>query len=541
MLLMLDQVTGFWPQGGSKAMGRLRAEKTVNISEWFFKAHFFQDPVQPGSLGVESIIQLLQFYMLHNNMHDGLDHPRFLPVAINSAVTWTYRGQVTPDKKRITVEMDIVDRGRDTQGAYAIAEAWLWADQLRIFHVRNLKIHIVSSKPPEDFDTDHGLRIISDRHDLQIKMQVARQLKVEPADLNLVEGNNAAVCKAMPLNLFPLEEDGKNIGQPVLTVGDARLDFNRIFSCSRRLLDTGPWIGEDVAKGLCNTFVRHLNIEDPKAFDQVKHSSALFLGNHQVQIESILFPLLAQVLTGSRIVTIADAKHRTGSLGQLNDRLFTCPGVNNPHAIIYFNRNDRQSMFNIIDGLKSAIADHGISVFLHVEGKLGLSCRNPVRGLSSVFVDLALAEYLPIVPVRFVGGLPIAQMKGTLDFPVGYCKQDYYVGRPIMPDELRTLTYAQRRRLVIEAINNLGPSNQEEVPGAPNPAFGKAVKAWIDKTGVTEFNAVLFKAIEALTSTSAEETRDLIKAAGGDRTGLGDDAKGRWLSEMADWLFAQEP
>jgi 3-oxoacyl-(acyl-carrier-protein) synthase/3-hydroxymyristoyl/3-hydroxydecanoyl-(acyl carrier protein) dehydratase len=537
MLLMLDQVTGFWPQGGRKAMGRLRAEKSVNISEWFFKAHFFQDPVQPGSLGVESIIQLLQFYMLHKNMHDGLDHPRFMPIALNSAVTWTYRGQVTPDKKRITVEMDIVGQGRDAQGVYATAEAWLWADRLRIFHVRNLKIHIVSSKPPEDFDTDNRLRIIPDRDDLQIKAQVARHLKLEPADLNLVEGRNAAVCKAMPLNLFPLEEHGKNLGQPVLTVGDARLDFNRIFSCFRRLLDTGPWIGEDVAKGLCNTFIRHLKIEDPKAFDNIKHRSALYLGNHQVQIESILFPILAQVLTGSRIVTIADANHRTGSLGHLNDLLFTCPGVNNPQNIIYFNRNNRQSMFNIIEGLKSAIADHGISVFLHVEGKLGLSCRNPVTGLSSVFVDLALDANLPIVPVRFVGGLPIAQLEVTLDFPVGYCKQDYYVGRPIMPDELRALNYAQRRKLVVAAINNLGPSNQEEVPGVPNLAFGKAVKDWVNKTGATEFKAVLFKVIDALTSTSAEETRDLIMAACGDRTGLGYDAKGRWLSEMADWLF----
>ena len=110
-----------------------------------------------------------------------------------------------------------------------------------------------------------------------------------------------------------------------------------------------------------------------------------------------------------------------------------------------------------------------------------------------------------------------------------------------MPDELRALTYAQRRNLVIGAINTLGPSNQEEVPGAPNLAFGNAVKAWINKTGVTEFKAVLFKVVEALTSTSAEDIRDLIKAACGDRTGLGNDAKGRWLSEMADWLFGQGP
>jgi 3-hydroxymyristoyl/3-hydroxydecanoyl-(acyl carrier protein) dehydratase len=36
----------------------------VDPAEWFFKAHFFQDPVQPGSLGIEALIQLLQWLMI---------------------------------------------------------------------------------------------------------------------------------------------------------------------------------------------------------------------------------------------------------------------------------------------------------------------------------------------------------------------------------------------------------------------------------------------------------------------------------------------
>lgn len=77
MLLMLDRVTGYWPAGGPKGLVPLRAEKTVDVDEWFFKAHFFQDPVQPGSLGVEALCQLLQFYMLENGMGDGITNPRF--------------------------------------------------------------------------------------------------------------------------------------------------------------------------------------------------------------------------------------------------------------------------------------------------------------------------------------------------------------------------------------------------------------------------------------------------------------------------------
>ncbi|HTD29020.1 MAG TPA: beta-ketoacyl synthase N-terminal-like domain-containing protein, partial [Xanthomonadaceae bacterium] len=65
MLLMLDRVEGLWPTAGAAGLGQLRAVKEIDGSAWFFKAHFFQDPVQPGSLGTEAMIQALQFYLLH--------------------------------------------------------------------------------------------------------------------------------------------------------------------------------------------------------------------------------------------------------------------------------------------------------------------------------------------------------------------------------------------------------------------------------------------------------------------------------------------
>ncbi len=48
-LQVLDRVN-FWPDGGEAGLGRLVAEYDVDPEAWFFKAHFFQDPVQPGSL-----------------------------------------------------------------------------------------------------------------------------------------------------------------------------------------------------------------------------------------------------------------------------------------------------------------------------------------------------------------------------------------------------------------------------------------------------------------------------------------------------------
>ncbi|WP_330291278.1 beta-ketoacyl synthase N-terminal-like domain-containing protein [Streptomyces sp. NBC_00576] len=138
MLLMLNRVTGWWPDGGRAGLGRLRAEKDVDADDWFFKAHFFQDPVQPGSLGVQAMYQLLQFYAVESGLGDGLRRPRFEPVLPGRPVTWKYRGQVTPRNRTITVELEVTETGETERGPYAVAEAWLWADGTRIYHVTDL-------------------------------------------------------------------------------------------------------------------------------------------------------------------------------------------------------------------------------------------------------------------------------------------------------------------------------------------------------------------------------------------------------------------
>jgi 3-hydroxymyristoyl/3-hydroxydecanoyl-(acyl carrier protein) dehydratase len=144
MLLMLDRVTGYWPAAGRAGLGRLRAEKDIDPGEWFFKAHFFQDPVQPGSLGIEAMCQLLQFYLIDRGCGAGLRRPRFEPVLPGREVTWAYRGQVTPTNRQITVEMEILAVGEDERGHYATAEAWLWVDGKRIYHVENLGMRVIA-------------------------------------------------------------------------------------------------------------------------------------------------------------------------------------------------------------------------------------------------------------------------------------------------------------------------------------------------------------------------------------------------------------
>ncbi|MFF0591393.1 beta-ketoacyl synthase N-terminal-like domain-containing protein [Streptomyces sp. NPDC003781] len=148
MLLMLDRVTGSWPEGGSAGLGRLRSEKDVCPDAWFFRAHFFQDPVQPGSLGVEAMCQLLQYHLIEVGAADGIVHPRFDPVLPGRETVWTYRGQITPANRLIRVDMDIVETGTDARGPYAVANATLWGDDTCIYRVRGLGMRVVSVPAP---------------------------------------------------------------------------------------------------------------------------------------------------------------------------------------------------------------------------------------------------------------------------------------------------------------------------------------------------------------------------------------------------------
>ncbi|MCI4042774.1 polyketide synthase [Streptomyces sp. TRM75563] len=143
MLLMLDRITGYWPDGGSAGLGRLRSEKDVRPDAWFFRAHFFQDPVQPGSLGIEAMCQLLQYHLLEQGAADGITDPRFEPVLPGREAAWTYRGQITPANRLIRVDMDIVESGTDARGHYAVADASLWGDDTCIYRVRGLGMRVV--------------------------------------------------------------------------------------------------------------------------------------------------------------------------------------------------------------------------------------------------------------------------------------------------------------------------------------------------------------------------------------------------------------
>jgi 3-hydroxymyristoyl/3-hydroxydecanoyl-(acyl carrier protein) dehydratase len=144
-LLMLDRISGFWPGAGRAGLARWRAEKDVRAEEWFFKAHFFQDPVQPGSLGLEALLQLLRCAMIERGLADGLARPRFEPAALGRALTWKYRGQVVPANRQVVLELELRELFEDASGRGAVADGWLWVDGVRIYGATGLALRVRSA------------------------------------------------------------------------------------------------------------------------------------------------------------------------------------------------------------------------------------------------------------------------------------------------------------------------------------------------------------------------------------------------------------
>ncbi|MCU0497253.1 MAG: PfaB family protein [Anaerolineae bacterium] len=127
--------------GGSKGLGYVWATSNVDPRDWFFKCHFHQDPVMPGSLGLETITQAIQAYAIQANLGKGFKQPRFAN-AEDHKMIWKYRGQVLSDSKLINVEVDITGIERKGDQLVITANASLWKGALRIYEFKNVAIAI---------------------------------------------------------------------------------------------------------------------------------------------------------------------------------------------------------------------------------------------------------------------------------------------------------------------------------------------------------------------------------------------------------------
>lgn len=823
-LLMLDRIAGYWPEGGAAGLGAIRAEKDVKSKDWFFKAHFFQDPVQPGSLGVEAMLQAIQSLMLLQGMDKDIERPRFEPIDIGGRTLWHYRGQVTPEKNKITVEFEAEERGRDRRGVFVVGRARLWVDNLQIYQAPRIGVRIVpddaqsTSKqtvhswqldlddPKDAWIKDHRptytLPALPLTYELELMVQAAAPLfagmslqSIEYADakqwvvfaspvangrtlVDLIDAGQADVTLQQrneqgdfisaatarlrfgsldaAVGLAPLEpllearpvdenpyadaslfhgpslqlmyglhrggngayatlkaNAGTGLLNPILLdvalhciphnnyrlwcpsiepgmaaypiriekfrlFGDLAVDGEvevqarfvalesgrfprthlrisqggivlaafdlveillpkgrlglaeptalRAFLRDRRygagiaLSETGPtqtqlkrldvsasdwlpgtlarvygvvdpntdlarqialkdhvgaqlrlhpsavamssdnqtclnlplnryqieiqengdtvvvsgeppasfawenirrdWLARmdgdsnfviDLGLALIRRFVRRVVLSDPEGYGALQGKPVLYLGNHQTGVESFLFLSIVTTLARIPAGAIAKQEHRETWIGAVHKLADLAMGPRNPLRMFFFDRAQQSDMLRLLNEFGSGLESNPCSLLVHVDGTRSLAAGMPVRAVSSVLIDLALKYELPIVPVRFAGGLPIEPAAERLEFPYRLGRQDYYLGQAVHPQTLRALPYAQRSQLILERINSLAPAGADDLPTAGDGDFARRVADY-RAGGHDDLRAVLHAALAELPERSDTTERLLADA-----------------------------
>lgn len=135
MLRMVDQIPAYVPDGGAKGLGLVVGTIAVDPEFWFFKAHFYQDPVWPGSLGLESFLQLLKFAAWKRW---GEPARPFQTVAVGAQHSWVYRGQVLPKDREVKVVLEVV--AADDHNRRLTANGFLTVDGRVIYQMTDFSL-----------------------------------------------------------------------------------------------------------------------------------------------------------------------------------------------------------------------------------------------------------------------------------------------------------------------------------------------------------------------------------------------------------------
>jgi 3-hydroxymyristoyl/3-hydroxydecanoyl-(acyl carrier protein) dehydratase len=135
-LRLLDEVA-IQSAAGNHQEGYIYAIRYNTPEDWFYACHFHEDPVMPGSLGIEAIMQAMKIF----------SQQKAKPTSSTDLVPgkkliWRYRGQVLQAHRQMQLEIHF--QKIDECGPIKIfsGDASLWADDSRIYEVRNLALAI---------------------------------------------------------------------------------------------------------------------------------------------------------------------------------------------------------------------------------------------------------------------------------------------------------------------------------------------------------------------------------------------------------------
>ncbi len=145
---MVDQIDLLVPDGGPHDLGWVQGSITVDPAAWFFEAHFYQDPVWPGSLGLEAFIQLLKMYAVDRwKLGDDVEFETMPGAETDGPASqlrhrWTYRGQIIPGCTRVDVVASITHV--DDAQRRVRADGFLTVDGRTIYAMNDFTLGVIA-------------------------------------------------------------------------------------------------------------------------------------------------------------------------------------------------------------------------------------------------------------------------------------------------------------------------------------------------------------------------------------------------------------
>lgn len=191
---MIDQIA-LDPEGG-KGLGSAFAVTKVRPDAWFFKAHFYQDPVWPGSLGLEAFLQALKAAAADKfGDHRPLVWSSPCPGHTHE---WLYRGQITPDKGEMAVSLVVTKV--DEERRIVAADGLLMVDGLPIYKMSGFTVGLSEVRKDEagaatDITPD---RLLAWRKEQGLSQgQLAKLMGVTPIYVSLMERGKRNISPLM--------------------------------------------------------------------------------------------------------------------------------------------------------------------------------------------------------------------------------------------------------------------------------------------------------------------------------------------------------
>jgi len=135
-MLMFDRIIHISDEGGEHGKGQIIAELDITPDLWFFDCHFEGDPVMPGCLGLDSMWQLIGFFL---GWKGGPGRGRAL-----GAGEVKFTGQVTPKNKKVTYRIDL-KRVIMRKLIMGIADASMEVDGKVIYTAKDLRVGLFTS------------------------------------------------------------------------------------------------------------------------------------------------------------------------------------------------------------------------------------------------------------------------------------------------------------------------------------------------------------------------------------------------------------